>query len=549
MTCMVIHHENMPITIRQLIDDPQLNLTLVYDGGGDALDNGVIWVHPTDVVNVAQYCEPGEILLTCSTNFPLEAMTNENDLSLLKRDLRKVGLPSSCKDVQKAYRRLYLRYVEDLTRSGVLAIGFGVGMKHDHIPQALVDAVRQCHLVLFEVPVATNFSQIVKTVLRAQSEENESLQRLMYSAQRELFEASSMEDPVESVVATCANLTGGWAAFAGPDGGIVAISNQVMHRQASDLFHRMIQMHEHAGNRQRTMFGTAKAHSQYCVCLVEYQGTMLGMIVVMTSREDHGGAVTRSVDVAAADALACALPRKIAEYQLRSRLRSIAIHEIVMGHVEVGSAFVDELWKWKLRFPVCIYCFECIENDNRIMDLLDAMVGDEAIYGQSDGLMWIIAGHDYARHVERFVAEQISDGEYGQSTAGSLSSIELSCRNARQNLMLRMAGGMQSVADMPAHELVSPGIAQMYAKELFAPLKELSDDDRTSLIGTLRACLATAFNMGATAARLGVHRHTVENRLAKVERLLGLDLSKESDRVKVWIACSFTRDEAVSTLR
>ncbi|MBT1161523.1 PucR family transcriptional regulator [Bifidobacterium sp. SO1] len=539
----------MPITIRQLLDDPQLKLATVYDGGGETLDNGVIWVHPTDVVNAAQYAEPGEILLTCSTNFPLESMGNVNDLSLLKRDLRKVGLPPSIRNPQEAYARLYLQYVADLSRAGVLAIGFGVGIKHDRIPQALIDAVRQHHMVLFEVPVEVNFSQIVKTVLRAQAEESENLQRVMYSAQRELFEASNAPEPIESVVGACARLTGGWAAFARPEGDIVAISNQVMHRQASDLIHQLIRARNQSGSRQKTMFGSAKSRGQYCVCAVEHDGALLGMIVVMADRTESGGALLRSVDIAAADALSCALPRRMDEYRMRSRLRSIVIEQIMGGQGESGAAFVGELWHWRLRFPVCVYCFECAHDDGRMLDLLDSMIADESIYGQVDGLMWIVAGHEYALHVERFVSDQLSDGEYGRAEAGSMTMLAEACREAQQNLRLCCASGRDGVVDMPAHELVSPGIAQLYAKELFSPLGTLTDDDRASLIGTLRTALATAFNVGATATRLGVHRHTVENRLGKLERLLGLDFSKESDRVKVWIACSFMRDDAMSTLR
>ena len=86
----------MAITIRELIAVSSLDLRLIYNGDHDALESGIVWVHPTDVVNAAQFAEPGEILLTCSTNFPLENLANTNDLSLLKRDRRKLGLPSAC---------------------------------------------------------------------------------------------------------------------------------------------------------------------------------------------------------------------------------------------------------------------------------------------------------------------------------------------------------------------------------------------------------------------------------------------------------------------
>jgi hypothetical protein len=137
-----MEHVGMALTFRQLLVTPELHLKLVYDGDNHAMDSGIIWVHPTDVINAADFAEPGEILLTCSTNFPLESMSNANDLSLLKRDLRKAGLPVSVADVEAAYNLLWMKYVADLSRAGVMAIGFGVKMKHPSIPQALLRAVK-----------------------------------------------------------------------------------------------------------------------------------------------------------------------------------------------------------------------------------------------------------------------------------------------------------------------------------------------------------------------------------------------------------------------
>jgi purine catabolism regulator len=111
-----------------------------------------------------------------------------------------------------------------------------------------------------------------------------------------------------------------------------------------------------------------------------------------------------------------------------------------------------------------------------------------------------------------------------------------------QNLLLHRAGSRDSVLDITPHELVDPDLAQMYAEELFAPLKDVPAAESRSLMATLRELMSASFNIGTAASRLKVHRHTVENRVVKLERLLGLDFADESARVRLWIAYSFIRD-------
>jgi sugar diacid utilization regulator len=95
---------------------------------------------------------------------------------------------------------------------------------------------------------------------------------------------------------------------------------------------------------------------------------------------------------------------------------------------------------------------------------------------------------------------------------------------------------------MSPHELVLPQLASAYAFELFRPLQELPADESELLMKTIREVVSCSFNVGMSARRLDVHRHTIENRIAKVEQLIGLDLSLESDRVKIYIALAFIRN-------
>lgn len=534
----------MAITVRQLLSVPELKLRLIYDGGGNAVDSGIVWVHPTDVVNAAEYAEAGEILLTCSTNFPLESMRNANDMSLLKRDCRKVGLPSVFKSNEEAYRKLWMRYVSELSRAGVTAIGFGVKMKHPTIPVALVDAVQQHHIVLFEVPVEINFSQISKTVIRRQAEEIESIQRIMYSAQRELFKASCEKNPIQAVVLQVARMSGGWAAFVDQQAHVAAISNQSMHKRAAQFAERIRKKKERDDKDAKTAFGVSDAGNQYCACLVGDEGRTLGLIIVSSAKTGSYGMVLRSLSIAAADALSWSLPQQLERLHHENALRSVAMTELARGLTESAMTLMSQLWRWVPRFPAKLYCIEYPIDEPRddvAVSMAVNELGDLNIpFGVYQEHVWLLSCEEKESAVEQWM-RNTGVMDFGYTTINDISSSSAAFHKALQSLLLRRAGRSESVLDMTPHELMNPAIAQVYAQELFAPLQTLPEEEIWLLMITLHALMQTAFNVGAAAKHLGVHRHTVENRMGKLERILGLDFAEESARVKVWIASAFVR--------
>jgi DNA-binding PucR family transcriptional regulator len=544
-----MEHVGMALTFRQLLVTPELHLKLVYDGDNHAMDSGIIWVHPTDVINAADFAEPGEILLTCSTNFPLESMSNANDLSLLKRDLRKAGLPVSVADVEAAYNLLWMKYVADLSRAGVMAIGFGVKMKHPSIPQALLRAVKEHHIILFEVPEEINFSVIVKTVLRRQAEESESVQRMMYAAQRDLFRATDSPDVVQSVIQQSAKLVDGWAAFLDSRSRIVAISNQAMRHQATQLALHMRQQEEQRANNAKAIFGIARGRNRYYMCVVEHQQQRLGTIIVSSLGSSGNNTVSRAVGVAAADALSWSLPPRIEQYRRQSRIRDLAFEELAAGHTQMARTLMDELGEANLIFPAQLFCIEHAGTDDDFaFTLAGDVTGMGSMVGRYQDHLWILVSQPRRADVESML-DDLDSTVYGSCAMSAFSTAPEAFRQALRNLRLRRIGSHESVVDLSPHELVSPDIAAVYADELFALVRKLPPGEQQLLMTTLRELLFTAFNVGAAAKRLEVHRHTVENRMSKLESLLGLDFNDESARVKVWIACSFIRDGEMSTSR
>ncbi|REE96736.1 helix-turn-helix domain-containing protein [Thermomonospora umbrina] len=85
--------------------------------------------------------------------------------------------------------------------------------------------------------------------------------------------------------------------------------------------------------------------------------------------------------------------------------------------------------------------------------------------------------------------------------------------------------GVYRLADVVLeYQLTRPGPARDRLAGLLAPL-----DSRPDLFDTLRAFVACGLDRRATAARLHVHRNTVDYRLNKIADLIGLDPTRGAD--------------------
>ena len=539
-----MQHTGMSITLRQLVDYPDLRLRLVCDGGGDALDSGIVWVHPTDVVNAADYAEPGEVLLTCATNFPLESMGNENDLSLLRRDRRKLGLSASGDDVDASYRELWMCYVAALSRAGVTAIGFGVKMKHPCIPVALLEAVKRYRIVLFEVPVEINFSQITKTVMRAQSEENENVQRIMYTAQRELLTAAAGDDPLRDVVARLAKLVDGWSAYVDGRMRVMALSNQTMRPRALRIARRLVQQKTSSGSDMSPVFGSLHDVGQYCACAVREGKDRSGILIVFSTSSGMLGSVARAVCMAGADALSWGLPRWIVRSRGKKELRAAVLEDLAEGRQESALGLMGVLWPRRPRLPVVLCCMEYPGDvtPEEFMLSMESVPLSTTVHGDYRHRFWVVGELEDVPGIEFFARER--GLPCGTSRIDSWSDAPRGFRSALDSLRLRVLRAHGEIGDVAPLELVNPELAQAYGQSLLAPLHELPSEERTTLITTLREMMSSAFSVSVVARSLGCHRHTIENRMRRVERLLGVDFAQESSRIRVWMALSFVRDRS-----
>jgi purine catabolism regulator len=84
--------------------------------------------------------------------------------------------------------------------------------------------------------------------------------------------------------------------------------------------------------------------------------------------------------------------------------------------------------------------------------------------------------------------------------------------------------------------LLSEPAATAVAESLLAPLRAADEQGRGDLVESLRCWLSVHGQWDPAAARLGVHRHTLRNRIHRVEQLLGRDLDSPGFRAELWFA-------------
>ena len=117
------------LSLGRLLEQPELELTLLVRGDGEGADRELLWLHNTELADPAPYVRPGELVLT-------------NGLWLHDAD------PES--------------FVEAVLRADAAGIVFGLRSETPTTPLALIAACRRAGLPLAEISIEVPFTAITR---------------------------------------------------------------------------------------------------------------------------------------------------------------------------------------------------------------------------------------------------------------------------------------------------------------------------------------------------------------------------------------------------
>lgn len=505
----------MSLTLRDLVADPALRLTTHADAA--ALERSVSWVHTTELADPTPFLAGGELLLT--TGLGLRAQ--------------------ECGD-----------FVDRLTSAGIAGLGFGVGLSHREVPAELTAAVERVGLPLLEVPKETPFIAISKAASRALAAAEYAGLRRTSRAQHELAQAAGRSDGLAALVRKLATLLDAWVLLLAPSGA-------AMHAAPADSVLHLDQLTTHVDRlRQKkglAALGMSLGGSEVSMQVLGAHGR--GFLIV--GRAAGFDTTDHHVINSAASLLTLALEQSATLNAARRRLRSGFLDLMLRGEPVQDS--LGDLRAELPAEPLRVVALRGSGDTDALLHRLEVERPRTPLYlAESGGVVVALAaaggaGLDWLTELP----QRYPDLRGGVSEPCAWDGLAAGLRQARQALDSAQRGDraprgdeaqrgdradsgagrvlrFDEIAGQGLLNLVPQADARAFAESLLAPL--LQHDARGDLLASLREWLAQHGQWDPAASRLGVHRHTLRNRMQKVEALLGRAMDQPGARAELWFA-------------
>lgn len=476
----------MPPTIASLLADRPLGLRLLTaEGPAGDISREVRWVHTTELNDPAPFLEGGELLLTtglrlADPGYDLEA------------------------------------FLSSLERAGVAGLGFGVGLNNASVPERFVEAASAHGLPVLEVPKATPFIAIAKSVSRALAAEEYRAITEGYRTQQDLVKSALAHEPQRSLVRSLVRGLGpgAWAVLAGPDGAVLHSAGPVPDLDLAPELARL---------RGRTLPSSASILTESGHVELHALGAgkrVMGFLTVGLLDRTTGPDITgRQILAVALTLLTLGVEQPTKDVTVAElTLRRAVVRLLLAGYVDAAHEAAGEL-----RVPLPAEPVRIARDSVR-----DEAVSDRVFVLEEDGERVLVAPADYEGFTGG-VSDAVGYADFGRAYRQAGEALATARKNGKAAVYFADAGsGLVTL-------FADQGV-QDFAAGVLRPLVEA---DRSALVPTLRAWLAHNGQWDSAAAELGVHRHTVRARIARAGELLGKDLTAADSadaRMELWFA-------------
>ncbi|QDY79283.1 PucR family transcriptional regulator [Streptomyces qinzhouensis] len=527
----------MPPTLAALVQHSTLKLVVRAGEGG--LDREVRWAHVSELADPVPYLEGGELLL-------VTAIT----LDVHDRDTMR-------------------RYVRRLMDAGVVGLGFAVGVHHDAVPDALLEAAGEADFPLLEVPRRTPFLAIGKVVSAAIAADQYRAVTAGFAVQRELTRAALAGGP-GAVLARLAGYLDGWAALYDTSGAVIAAAPDWAARRAARHSADAERLRERSAPASAVVADTDAGNDR-----VELQSLGIGRRVRGVLAVGTGaplGTAERYAVHSAIALLTLATERSRSLQQAERRIGAAVLRMLLAGHPDDARAVSGELYDTLLDAPFRVLVAEpadpaapdageALGSLTEALESAASRAGEPVIAVQEPAGRLVVLAVGGGAVVESCAdayadrpAQDPGDGGDPPLYLGLSAATAAGSGPAAAPAALRQAEQALSVARRRGRALVEHGelvagsvlplladdAVRAFADGLLRPLYEHDATGRGDLVASLRAWLSRHGQWDAAAADLGVHRHTLRYRMRRVEEILGRSLDDPDVRMELWLSLKTT---------
>ncbi|QFU91385.1 PucR family transcriptional regulator [Amycolatopsis sp. YIM 10] len=479
------------IPLRAVVGNSELAVEVVRETlRPGALDLPVRWAHVCELRDPSPYLLGEELLLTAGVNLPSEQAEVD-------------------------------RYVRGLRAAGITALGFGITPPmHEELPETLRRACARAGLPLLVIGVRTPFIAVNRVVAVALAEATQREQRRITQAREALTRAAA--GGLAELARELAKHVSGWVALVGKRDALAA-EHEVPSPFPPELAGLFARLRGGSGIRSAT---TELPDGTFVVAQPVYPQATASHLVVVGRRERFEGTDRAIVAVGAA------------LFGLASRAGSDtaglggAVTALVLAEHPPAAPLAELLGEGDYRVVAGMAHGAGPGDVAAGYDWLRTRL-DTPLVELKPGPRFtaVVRTPPDARALEELLAAGWLVVVSAPHPVDRLpdTTAELAALEQRALVLGRpvLADGSGLAA------LVPPGHAADYAERTLAPLRALGDE---GLLDTLRTWLAHHGGWDRTASALGVHRNSVRHRIARVERVLGVDLADAETRMELWFA-------------
>lgn len=483
----------MALTLAGLAADRALGLRVLT--GDDLLDRPIGWVHPTELTDPQAFLEGGELLLT--TGLALDEKTAPD-------------------------------YVRRLVDAGVAGLGFGVGLSHDAVPRALVSTAAEVGLPVLEVPRETPFIAITRAVSRAVAADEYATTVRIGRAQQELTRTAVGKGGPAGVLRKLAKLVDGWVLLLDTVG-VEGAAPASAHAYADEVREELKQLR--TGTRVFELGG----HE----VVLQTLPTRGRRALAVGTAEPLDTAGRHVVNTAVA-LLSLALEQDLRLTHAWRLLRTGVVDLLAAGQHELALGVMSTVWGDPPEPPWALVAL--VGNPGQRRRVCDALDGDPSLFFAESGSAVLVAGRSGGDVLDRALTAASAVGPMYAGLADPVRPADFAAGAEQAGLAARAAEAegkpLVTYAEHSARGLLSlidPVVARIYGENLLAPLREHDASGRGDLVESLRCWLEHHGHWDVAAARLGVHRHTLRNRIRKAAELLARDLDSPGVRAELWV--------------
>ncbi|QMW66554.1 PucR family transcriptional regulator [Mumia sp. ZJ1417] len=494
------------VSLAWLLDQDALGLRLVEPAEAPEVRLG--WAHAIEVLDPTPFLGGGELVLTTGLRMPRAHAEQE-------------------------------AYVVRLVAAGVVGLAFGVGVRFATIPVGLRDACRRTGLPLLEVPLPTPFVAIAQAVAARRAEQENAVMHRAVTFQRQMTRAAL-------------------------DGGVAGLSAALAHELHAtvlvldELEHPVASAGEAPDLRDRVvaeLAGLAAWPGRASIAVVSGTGTLAVQRLGGLERPSGWLAVEVPGALSVGDRLllnqAVSLltlqrerPRELVD--ARHRLGATVL-ELLLDDDVVAPSVVRHLEHFGFEPGDRVRMLIAVPGKGRTSPLdlvahaLDAasvahvetdatdgvlvLVRDEDVHGSADAV-----AEGLARAGRHDVVVGVSGAlPIGRAASGRAAALHAAASARASHQQVGWYGTLTLEAIL-ADDVVRARVATLAASPL-APLLDGDSERERVLLESLEVFLRHNGSWETASRALGVHRHTLRNRMARVEELTGARLDVAEDRV------------------